>query len=729
MKSHTMGTEKKSLRIVDRSTIAQGLFSLHMDLKNEKVNKFSTCFMEEFDELVSQLALRSDIKAMVVFSDKEGIFIAGADIELIKTVAKAEEGTRLAKMGQEVIQKWEELPFVKIAAINGACLGGGAEFSLCCDYLVASDDPSVRIGLPEVNLGVLPGMGGTYRLPRKIGLQNSLDLILSGKQLNGERAWKIGLVDAVLPVQNFESDTLSIATSLMKKEVPRQYRRIQDPTFAMFTKNVLEKNPIGRAVLFSQARKMVLTKTKGHYPAPLKILDVMQFSAGKSQRLALDCEQKSFGELAATKVCKNLIELFYAMEGVKKLSGVDGTELSKDNCVKSVGLLGAGVMGGGIAQLLAQKNIPVRMKDIDHKGLSMGLASAQKIFASMVKKRRLNKRQSWQKMNLISPTTDYSGFSDLDLIIEAVVENMDVKKKVLKEVESVSGENTLFATNTSSLSVSELAAASLRPKNVVGMHFFNPVHKMPLIEVIRGNQTSDEAVMKIFELSKRLGKTPVVVKDGPGFLVNRLLMPFLNEGSYIMSEGSDIERLDNLTTEWGMPMGPATLLDEIGIDVAVKVGKILHDAFGERAAPCGLNQKLMDAKLYGKKINKGFYLYDEKGKREKLNPEIYSILGVNRKEFSELEMKLWVDRMVLPMINEAAMCLDEAIVRGPSELDLAMIMGTGFPPFRGGLLQYADDRGLQNIVEALNLLAGRFGNRFKPSASLLKFAQGKGKFY
>lgn len=722
-------TQFPSMRLVDHQDFAPGLFALHLDLPGEKINKLSPAVMEELNVYLDSLKQRKDIKALVILSEKETIFIAGADIQVIKGVTQSKEGESLAGQGQAVIQKLEEFSFPTIAAIHGACMGGGTELALCCKYIVVSDSPSTKIGLPEVGLGILPGFGGTVRLPKRIGLQHAMDYILTGKTMNAEKAVKLGLALASLPYQDFKTHALNWAASIARGEKPKSMQKKATASAAL-TRFALEQNPIGRAVLFSQARKMVMKKTRGNYPAPLKIIEALSDSYGRPKKEALAIENKAFGELVVTEISKRLIELFYLTEKVKKQTGVEGSRLETKDQIRSIGLLGAGVMGGGIAQLLAHKGIPIRVRDINYQGLALGLSSASKLFDDLVKKKKLTKREAELKLALISSTTEYSGFGQADLIIEAVVENMDVKKQVLREIERHTKSDVIFASNTSSLSITELAVASSKPENVVGMHFFNPVHKMPLVEVIRGKQTSDRAVLRIFELSKRLGKTPIVVKDGAGFLVNRLLMPYLNEACYLMLEGAPIELLDKTVLDFGMPMGPATLLDEIGIDVAAKVAKILHLAFGSRAEPCELNNRLVEAKLLGKKSLKGFYNYDQATKKqEALNPEIYQTLAIKPIQPTTDQQKNWIPRMIYLMINEAALCLDEGIVSSPQDVDLGMIMGTGFPPFRGGLLRYADAVGIDAVVKKLEELAKGVGPRFIPSHALSERAKRGQKFY
>lgn len=723
----------KTFRLVEHSEVQPGLFALVFDLINEKVNKLGPAVVEELRGHLDGLKDRKGVKALLVISGKPSIFIAGADIDVIRGITDPAEGTRLSREGQAVIQRLEDMKFPVIAAINGASMGGGTELALCCKYIIVSDNPATKIAMPEVNLGVLPGFGGTVRLPERIGLQASMDYILTGKNMSADKAVKLGFADAMFPYQNFEEHAIKFAARVIRGEARKAKRR--KPFAAKVVSALLEETPAGRAILFTKARKMIMSKTQGHYPAPLKILDVLSATAGMGPRkraAALTIEQEAFGELAVTPVSKRLIELFFATEAIKKQSGVPGFKLDAAdpaNKVERIGLVGAGVMGGGIAQLSAAKGIPVRMKDIDYKGLAAGTAAANKLFSDMVRKKRLSRREAALKMALISPTLDYSGFGLADVVVEAVIENMDIKRRVLREVEEVMKKSAIFATNTSSLSVTELATVSKRPENVVGMHFFNPVHKMPLVEVIRGAKTSDRAVAQIFELSKRLGKIPVVVKDGPGFLVNRLLMPYLNEASYIIAENAPIDELDRIVVKFGMPMGPATLLDEIGIDVGIKVAHILHDAFGDRVMPGRLNDRLYDAKLLGKKSGKGFYLYDAARKREWLNPEIYSVIGTTPGAVSKEAKDDWIPRMIYPMVNEAAMCLGEGVVMSPQDLDLAMIMGTGFPPFFGGLLRYADSVGVEKITAKLEELSKKFGVRFVPSAALIDVARRGGAFY
>jgi 3-hydroxyacyl-CoA dehydrogenase/enoyl-CoA hydratase/3-hydroxybutyryl-CoA epimerase len=602
-----------------------------------------------------------------------------------------------------------------------------------------SDDPSAKIGLPEVMLGVIPGMGGCVRLPNRVGIANALELILQSKQLNGERAYKMGLIDAVIPKENFEEMT---ATWIRKniKALKSETRLSKEPKLGGvggFMGSMLEKTPMGRSVIFNKARSGVMEKTRGQYPAPLEVIDVISDTGtgyspkkvrGAAREQMLKREAQGFGKMAATAVSKNLIRLFFMTEEIKKQNGLDPGKEVTSVPVKTGGILGAGVMGGGIAQLFAQKDIPSRMKDVNMKGLEIGFGAITKLFLKQVKTKKLNSRQYQQKLNLIQGCLDFSGFNSVDVVVEAVVENMDIKKKVFAELENHISETCVVASNTSSLSINEMQKAFKRPERFVGMHFFNPVHKMPLIEVIRGEKSSDEAVSRVFQLSKRLGKYPVVVKDGPGFLVNRLLAPYLNEATWLLAQGCPIPEIDNALLNFGMPMGPIELIDEVGVDVGEKVGHILHTAFGARMLPANLNTPIIKAGRLGKKSGKGIYEYEGPKLKKTLNNEIYSLLGVTPEsgKFSKEEI---VERCVLPIINEAARCLEEKIVFSPSEVDLGMIMGTGFAPFRGGPLRYADSIGIKTIVTTLEKYEKSFSERFKPSGPLKQMALNNQTFY
>ncbi len=729
----------KNFELLVRSVGGHSLAFLYFDLKGEKVNKFNREVIAEFESLIPELKRRAgEIEALILFSKKPGNFIAGADITLFQAARTAEEAQALSEAGQNLLNEWEDLPFPRVVAINGACLGGGCELSLASSAILMSNDSGARIGLPETLLGVIPGMGGCVRMPWKVGIAQALDLILSGKTLTGEKAYKAGLADGLLQKENFE--TSSIEWVCKNLERLKRGERIGKPPklggMGGVTGSLLENNPLGRSVVFKKARSGVLSKTKGQYPAPIEAIDVISETGtgyqknfrGVDRARAMKREAEGFGKMAATDVSKNCIRLFFLTEAIKKANGLPEGVEAPTKKIQSAAVLGAGVMGGGIAHLLADKGISVRMKDVGIPGLELGIQSALTLFNKSLKRRSITERQFQQKLAKISPTTSYDGFLGAEVVVEAIVEKMEVKQSVLKELEDFVSKDAVIATNTSSLSVSRMQSVMRHPERFCGMHFFNPVHKMPLVEVIRGEKSSDQSVSQIFQFSKQIGKTPIVVRDAPGFLVNRLLMPYLTEAAIMVSEGVRIEELDPALLEFGMPMGPIELIDEIGLDVAEKVGHILHDGFGERMSPPGTFEKLLEKKRLGKKSGSGFYIYSGPEKKEKrLDSGIYDLLGI-RPLTGKITKQEMVDRCVFGMINEAARCLQEKIVAAPEDVDLGMIMGTGFPPFRGGLLRYADSVGLEKIVNVLQELKGKYGMRFAPSDALLAFAK-NGKFY
>lgn len=716
------------------------IWTLVFDTPGEKVNKLSKAAIDEFVPLLDKLEAmgnQGQIEAMILLSGKPGNFVAGADINMFQEVKTAEQGAALSRMGQSLFDRIEDLPFPIVAGVDGACLGGGCELALACRAIVISDNSSSKIGLPETMLGIIPGTGGCIRLPQKIGIAGALDIILAGKSLSGERAYKAGLADALLPKQSFNDSVVNWTRTYLKK-LKSGERIGKEPKLGGtggLMGGAMEGTLVGRQIIFSQAKKKVLEKTRGHYPAQIEAISVMHESGtryghklrGKDRDQAMKLESDAFGRLSVTEVSRNLVRIFFMTEAVKKSKGLEATRAAVARPVHVAGVLGAGVMGGGIAQLLADKNISTRMKDLTPQALSLGMQSAGVIFKKQVSRKKINKRQYLQKLNLISPVLDFTGFKTTDTVVEAIVENMDVKKKVLAELEGYVSPECVIASNTSSLSISKMQTALKNPERFVGMHFFNPVSKMPLIEVIRGEKTNDEAVTTVFQLSKALGKYPIVVKDAPGFLVNRLLGPYLNEAAYMVGEGVPIEQLDQALLAFGMPMGPVELIDEVGIDVGAKVAHILNEAFGARMEPSPLNDKMLTSGSLGKKNGKGFYVY-ENGKKGELAQGVYETLGVKPKAGVVSDEEI-VERCVLIMINEASRCLDEKIVSSAEEVDLGMIMGTGFPPFRGGLLRYADTIGAQQIVDRLRKYQEKHGTRFEPAPALLARAAARQSFY
>jgi 3-hydroxyacyl-CoA dehydrogenase/enoyl-CoA hydratase/3-hydroxybutyryl-CoA epimerase len=710
---------QESIRIVEQGDIA----IVEFDMVGEKVNKFNTAMMLRLREVVGELR-KSRFKAVIFKSNKPKIFIAGADIEEIKAMTTREQFEKAVSTGQDIMNEIEDLPMPTIAAISGACAGGGCEFIMSCDYRMADEDKSTRIGLPETKLGIIPGFGGTYRMPRMIGLQNALDIILQGKLVIPQKALKMGLVDQVVHPSILMEQAVRTAKELIAAGAKKRIKTFK----AHGLMNVALEGPL-KSVVFSQARKSVLKMTHGHYPAQIKAIDVISKTVGASREKAMKLERDGFVECAATDVSKNLIHVFYLTEMVKKQSGVSGVDV-KAKPVHAIGILGAGTMGGGIAYVAADKGIEARMKDVNFDAIGKGLKHARDLWAKEVKKKRINKYEFQQKMDRITGTVDYSGFGNLDVVIEAIVEDVEIKKKVVAETAKQMRPDAVMATNTSSLSVTEIATGHPKPELFAGMHFFNPVHKMPLVEVIRGEKTSDETIATVFDLAKRMGKMPVVVKDGPGFLVNRLLLPYMGEAAFLLQDGMSIETVDRaFVNEFGMPMGPFALMDEVGLDVCVKVLKIFKKSFGARIEMAGAMEKLEKSDRKGKKNNKGFYKYDSSGRRGDVDQTVYADLGLSTPT-NKLSTKECIERGVFAMINECALALlEDRIVETPHEVDLAMIMGTGFPPFRGGLLRYADSIGSQYVVDQLEIYAAKGAQRLKPSNPLRSMAKTQRKFY
>ncbi|MGE5277319.1 MAG: 3-hydroxyacyl-CoA dehydrogenase NAD-binding domain-containing protein [Acidobacteriota bacterium] len=696
-----------------------GLGILTFDLPGEKVNKFSRDVLAELAEVLLRLSREPRLRGLLLKSGKPDVFIAGADITEFAAVG-SELARSGAERGQALFEQLASLPFPTVAAIAGACLGGGAELALACDYRLMSDAPKARIGFPEVRLGIFPAWGGCTRLPRLVGLQAALDMILTSRLLDARRAKKIGLVDEAVPAPIFEEFARRFAVARLGTAKPRGRRRPMD-----LAALALEGNPVGRRVLFSRARESVVKQTGGHYPAPLEALAVLEEAYGKPVSEGLEVEARRIGNVFGGPVQKNLLWIFLQTEEVKKETGVEAAVRPRG--VSRVGVLGAGIMGGGIAQLVADKGIPARMKDVDAKALAGGFGAAAKIWREAVAKRRLTPREMEGKMALLSGTLDFSGFAQCDVTIEAVVERLAVKRSVLKDWEAVVPREAIFASNTSTLPIREIAAGAVEAGRVVGMHFFNPVHRMPLVEVIRGDRTSEETVATVFDLAKRLGKTPVVVKDSPGFLVNRILAPYLSEAVRLVKEGCRIEEVDRVMTDFGMPVGPIALLDDVGLDVAIKAGETLQAAFPDRMKAAG-HEALVAAGRLGRKAGMGFYEYSG-GRRRGPASEAYRALGVEPAPASPVKRDTIEARLVLPMINEAAFCLEEGVVPSPAKLDLAMIFGTGFPPFRGGLLRHADAVGIEHVLAWLKELAERFGSRFLPAESLRTLGESGGRFH
>lgn len=697
-----------------------GIAVVTFNLETEKINKLSTVVGLELEKVLKDLEKNSNVKGLILISGKSNVFIAGADINEILSIRTAEEGALKSQEAQRLPNLVEALPFPTVAAIHGPCLGGGLELVLGFNYRIATDDPDTKIGLPEVSLGILPGMGGCNRLPKLIGLQSSLEMILAGARWSARKCLKTGLVDEMVPREIL----FDRAIEVLEKGIWKKNRRTKK-VIQLILDFLLEKNRVGRNFIRKKAQANILKKTHGHYPAPLKALEIIYECLDRGLTDGLKIESEGFGALSETEISKNLISLFFQSEAAKKNSGVIHSQVQPAK-IKAVGVLGAGTMGGGIAQLLSFKDISIRLKDINELAIGKGLAHARLLYQKLVDRKEITERELERKMSLIGPTTDYSGFKRLDMIIEAVVEDIGIKQKVFSELEHQVSPDTILASNTSSLSIKDIAERCIKKDRVIGMHFFNPVHKMPLVEVIIDSMTSEKTIVTTVALTRQLGKVPVVVKNAPGFLVNRILMPYMNEAAYLLEEGISASIIDQVMLDFGMPMGPFELLDTVGIDVAHKVSKILYKAFGERMKPSGVLDRVVEAGYYGQKNQRGFYL-NRKGEKKE-NPAVYQVIGIHPKH-QEYVSEEWQNRMVYQMMNEAIRCLEEGIVSREIDLDLALVYGIGFPPFRGGLLRYADKYGADKVLNELEILERRYGERFSPPISLRKLVESGGKFY
>ena len=715
-----------------RVTLQDSLAIVDFDLQGEKINKWSESSLKELDEVLAKLEGNKGTLNSVLFrSAKSKSFIVGADIKVIQSLKTRDEAVFASEFGQKVFSRLEDFPLPTIAAIEGPCMGGGTEFILSCDYRVASDSDKTQMALPEVKLGIFPGWGGTYRLPRVVDLPTSLDMILSGKSLNAKKAFKVGLVDQIIPEGLFTLKAVEFARAQTKK------RKNPEPQKSSFVNKLLSSNLVGRTVVFKKTKETVLKTTRGHYPAPLKALEVIEDCWGKSRADWMKKERELFGDLAISDISKNLIRIYFMTEAVKKESGtgLSAEELLKINPVQQLAVLGAGVMGAGIAASSASRGMKAQLKDVNFQAVGKGLAHARKLFQKAVDRKKDTPYQRDEKFRNLRGQTDYSGFKGLDLVIEAVVEDLKVKKTVFAELENVVSPQCILATNTSSLQLSEISSDLKNKERFLGLHFFNPVDKMPLVEVVVSEKTLPEYTAKAVAYVKGIGKTPLVTKDGPGFLVNRLLVPFMLEAGYLIEDGADLEKVDREIKKWGMPMGPYELLDEVGLDVVSKICPIFEKALGERfVAPAIINKISGDTqgtqKRYGKKSGLGFYKWENNKRVELDRGGLEKIVGhsLNGQKVL-LSGEALAQRMVFPMINEAAVVLEEKIVASAEKIDLGMIFGIGFPPFRGGLCRYADSVGLEKIARELERLAATHGPRFKPTDALKRLSANGGRFY
>ncbi len=693
-----------------------GIATLWMDVPGESMNTLKAEFGDEISAMLDDIESDKSIKGVILASGKKGSFVAGADITMLAACKTAMEAEELSKGGQQVFDRIQNMRATFVAAIDGPALGGGLELALACHYRICTDSGKTVVGLPEVQLGLLPGSGGTQRLPELIGMQQAMQLILTGKQVRAKQAKKLGIVDDAVP----PSILLDVAREFAAKSKPRR----SGPKLNLMGK-ALEQTSFGRNFMFKQARKQTNKKTRGNYPAPNMILDVLEASEGKACKRGYQLEAELFGKLVMTPESEQLRNIFFATTEMKKETGVEGVEPAK---VKKVGVLGGGLMGGGIAYVSASKaGTPARIKDVRPEGIANAMKYSFDILNKKVKRRHMKKSEMQKQLALLTGTLDYSGYKDTDMVIEAVFEDLDLKQKMVADIESNCNESTIFATNTSSIPIHKIAAKAARPGQVIGLHYFSPVDKMPLAEVIVTDKTSDETISTTVEYARRQGKTPIVVQDGAGFYVNRILAPYMNEAANILLSGEPVEHVDAALLDFGFPVGPMKLLDEVGIDVGSKISPILQADLGDRfKAPDAFDKLLADDRK-GKKNKRGIYLYSGKKPGKEVDESVYDLLGISvNKSLSREQIS---ERCALLMLNEAAMCLDEGLIRSARDGDIGAIFGIGFPPFLGGPFRYMDTLGIKHIVARLEHYQGQFGDRFAPAESLKRMAEEGKTFY
>ena len=721
-----MTVTEADLRVKDTApgalAVEDGIAWLRLDEPGKKVNTLSSRLFAWFEGQIARLEQERPA-GLVIYSGKPDGFVAGADLEELLQLSDKEAILAMLQRGHELMERLAGLPFPTVAAIHGACLGGGLELALACRFRVATEHPKTKMGFPEVQLGLLPGLGGTQRLPRLIGVPDALDLILTGKQVDARKAKRLGLVDDTC----HPADLRAAAERALRDGKPKKVKR----PVAARTGDLLARTPLGGPLVWDKARAEVMAKTGGHYPAPLVAIDVVREGIRLPLRRALDVEAGAFSELVVSETAKNLISIFFLKNEVEARAAKLARAARE---VETIGVLGAGFMGSGIAQVLAQKGYPIVLRDKDLAAVARGYGFCAKQLRSQVERRRMTDAEAKGVLGRILPTVEYEALRSAGFVIEAVFEDLEVKRAVIREAEAAGPEGLIFASNTSAIPISRLAEASRRPENVVGMHFFSPVHKMPLLEIIRHPGTSERTLATTVEVGRRMGKTIIVVGDGPGFFTSRVLGTMLNEAAWMLAEGASIDQVDRAMTRWGWPVGPFTLLDEVGLDVAHHAGGVVRDALGElgeRVAPPPVFERMVADRRTGRKGKRGFYLYEDGGtdgkKSEKrVDEAVYKLLGWQPRPLGDEEI---VERCWLQMLNETARCMEEGIITQPADVDVGVIFGFGFPPFRGGLLREADRHGLAWVVDRLDAYAEKHGERLRPAALLRDMAARGARFY
>lgn len=722
----TSETTYKDLRYYEKDEIAVIAF----DMERSKVNTLHSRLIPQFEQIIDIVEKNDDIKGLVIVSRKPDCFVAGADIKELQEAKSVVDVENLSKKAHGLLLRLEKISKPVVAAINGVCLGGGLELALSCDYRVASSSAKTVLGLPEVMLGLLPGAAGTQRLPRQVGLDKALPMMLTGIPVKASKALKLGLVDYVCHPSALES----IATDAAKRLVNKTLRKTRQKKSQSKSMGLIEQNKVLRNLIFKKARKGVLAKTKGLYPSPQAIIDVVEEGYNNGFDSGSVKESEEFAKLSQTFEAKSLMHLYFAQTETKKNPYTPLTDETK-----KITVLGAGLMGAGIGLVSLQKDIDVVLKDISYESLGRGQKYIFDELSRKVKRRSLSSFEAKQIMSHLIPQLDYKRLEESSVVIEAVFEDLKLKHKVIKEIEPHLHEDAVFASNTSALPIRDLAKASSRPENFCGMHYFSPVHKMPLLEIITTEQTSDKAVSIAYDLGLKQGKTVIVVKDGPGFYTTRILAPFMDEAALVCLEGVGFDKIDFVMQKFGYPVGPITLIDEVGIDVAYHVSHDLGKAFGKRVSSqdSSMLEDLMKQNILGRKTNNGFYLYKTKNifnklfsKTKEINPKASEVLAKYKIEKkSEDDESTLQKRLSYRMLNEACYCLQEGILNKPSDGDIGAVFGLGFPPIHGGPFRYTDTLGVEKVVDDLKKLRDDYGARFEPAQILVDMAQKGEKFY
>ncbi|WP_408096117.1 fatty acid oxidation complex subunit alpha FadB [Peredibacter sp. HCB2-198] len=674
-------------------TLPNDILKVVFDLKDQSTNVFNALALKELGEML-EVIKKQKARGLLFTSGKASGFVFGADVtEFLSHFKKTEDEmkTWIASINK-IFNGYEDLPYPKVCLINGFALGGGCEITLTMDYRLAS--PKAAMGLPETKLGIIPGWGGTVRLPRLIGADHAIEWITGAKHYKAEEALKFGAIDGIIEDAKLEEAGLKLLEKAIAGEMDWQARVAQK-------KSPLKLDKIESAMSFDGSKAFVAAMAGPNYPAPVKAVETMQKAARMNRDEALALEGETFAVCAKTKTAECLTQVFLGDQYLKKVSK-SVTKNAKPTQMGAV--LGAGIMGGGIAYQSASTGTPVLMKDIKHEQLDLGMNEAGKLLLKEVERKKMTPEKMAKVIAQITPTLSYADFGATQFVVEAVVENEKVKKSVLAEVEKATSPETILASNTSTISITKLAEGLARPEKFCGMHFFNPVHRMPLVEIIRGAKSSEETIAQAVNYAVQMGKTPIVVNDCAGFLVNRILFPYFKGFAHLIEDGVDFQRIDKVMEKFGWPMGPAYLIDVVGIDTGVHAAKIMADAFPDRMAYTSKNvmEVMYENKRLGQKNGLGFYEYeiDKKGKPvKKVNPAVYELIKTVVKKQTDVTDEEIVMRMMIPMITESSRCLEDKIVNTPVEVDMGLLLGLGFPPFRAGALKYADTIGLSRLEE------------------------------